>query len=64
MSSGCSLCGSGIQSLINAVQTISLGEAHVVLSGGAENMSHSPFMLNGETRWVAAPAGQGQALTG
>lgn len=47
------LCGSGIQSLINAVQTISLGEAHVVLSGGAENMSHSPFMLNGETRWVA-----------
>lgn len=37
------LCGSGMQSVVSAAQQILLGEAHVVLAGGAENMSQSPY---------------------
>ena len=37
------LCGSGMQSVITAAQHILLGEANVVLAGGAENMSQSPY---------------------
>ncbi|CEQ41914.1 SPOSA6832_03670 [Sporobolomyces salmonicolor] len=45
------LCGSGFQTIINAVQEIKLGEAHVVLTGGSENMSLSPYTLSGESRF-------------
>jgi acetyl-CoA acetyltransferase family protein len=41
------LCGSGIQSLINGVQMIQLGEASTVLAGGMENMSQAPYVLHG-----------------
>lgn len=41
------LCGSGFQSIINASQEIHLGESDVVLTGGAENMSLSPYNLHG-----------------
>ncbi|MBA9027307.1 acetyl-CoA C-acetyltransferase [Peribacillus huizhouensis] len=37
------LCGSGVQSVVSAAQHILLGEAQIVLAGGAENMSMSPF---------------------
>ncbi|MER2108497.1 MAG: acetyl-CoA C-acetyltransferase [Solibacillus sp.] len=37
------LCGSGMQSVISAAQLIQLGEANVVLAGGAENMSQAPY---------------------
>lgn len=37
------LCGSGMQSVISAAQIVQLGEANVVLAGGAENMSQSPY---------------------
>lgn len=37
------LCGSGMQSVISAAQMILLGDAQVVLAGGAENMSQSPY---------------------
>ncbi|MFF5996732.1 acetyl-CoA C-acetyltransferase [Lysinibacillus sp. KU-BSD001] len=37
------LCGSGMQSVVTAAQQILLGEANVVLAGGAENMSQSPY---------------------
>src|SRR5215470_6801650 len=33
------LCGSGIQSVINAAQLLELGEASFVLAGGMENLS-------------------------
>lgn len=36
------LCGSGAQSVISAAHHILLGEADIVLAGGAENMSMSP----------------------
>ncbi|RKP40219.1 Thiolase, N-terminal domain-containing protein [Dimargaris cristalligena] len=44
------LCGSGFQSIINAVQEIRSGDASVVLTGGAENMSQAPYALRG-VRW-------------
>ncbi|MFJ7975193.1 acetyl-CoA C-acetyltransferase [Peribacillus sp. NPDC096379] len=37
------LCGSGAQAIVSAAQHILLGEAQIVLAGGAENMSMSPF---------------------
>lgn len=45
------LCGSGFESAIRAAQEIKLGESHVVLSGGAENMSLSPYTLSGSNRF-------------
>ncbi len=44
------LCGSGFQTVINAAQTIALGEAEVCLTGGAEAMSMSPYTLSGASR--------------
>lgn len=41
------LCGSGIQSIINAAQMIQLSEAGTVLAGGMENMSQAPHVLRG-----------------
>ena len=36
------LCGSGVQAIISAAQTITLGEVDFVVAGGAENMSRAP----------------------
>src|SRR5882724_8072918 len=44
------LCGSGLQALVTAAQLIKLGEADVVLAGGAENMSQQPHIIRG-ARW-------------
>jgi len=41
------LCGSGIQSVINAAEQIELGEANTVLAGGMENMSQAPHVIRG-----------------
>jgi acetyl-CoA acetyltransferase family protein len=41
------LCGSGIQSIINAAEEIELGEAGTVLAGGMENMSQAPHVVRG-----------------
>lgn len=41
------LCGSGFQAVINAAQEIKLGESEVVLTGGTESMSMSPYTLSG-----------------
>lgn len=41
------LCGSGFQSIINAVQEINSGDSHVVLTGGTESMSLAPYTLHG-----------------
>ncbi|PID20360.1 acetyl-CoA C-acyltransferase [Sporosarcina sp. P3] len=37
------LCGSGMQAVVTAAQMILLEEANIVLAGGAENMSQSPY---------------------
>ena len=46
------LCGSGLQAIISASQSILLGDADIAIGGGAENMSRAPFAsLN--MRWGA-----------
>jgi acetyl-CoA C-acetyltransferase len=44
------LCGSGLQAVISAAQSILLGDADVALSGGSESMSRAPF-LSPSMRW-------------
>jgi acetyl-CoA acetyltransferase family protein len=44
------LCGSGFEAVIQAAHRIRLGEASVVLAGGAESMSQAPHVLRG-SRW-------------
>lgn len=41
------LCGSGLQSIVNAAQMLLLGEHATVLAGGMENMSQAPFSVYG-----------------
>ncbi|MEM1207393.1 MAG: thiolase family protein [Acidobacteriota bacterium] len=43
-------CGSGLQSVFAAARAIRLGEARVVLAGGTESMSNTPYMLP-RARW-------------
>ena len=52
------LCGSGIQSIINAAEQIQLGEAQTVLAGGMENMTQAPYVVRGARKGLrlgAAP---------
>ncbi|MDD3784101.1 MAG: acetyl-CoA C-acyltransferase family protein [Hydrogenophaga sp.] len=37
------LCGSGLQAIVSASQSILLGDADIAIGGGAENMSRAPF---------------------
>ena len=37
------LCGSGLQAIVNASQSILLGDCDVAIGGGAENMSRAPY---------------------
>src|SRR5437867_11551450 len=41
------LCGSGLQSVVNATQQSQTGEANWVLAGGMENMSLAPHVIRG-----------------
>lgn len=41
------LCGSGFQSVVNGAHEILLGEAEIVATGGAENMSQAPYAARG-----------------
>ncbi|WFD35043.1 acetyl-CoA C-acyltransferase [Malassezia cuniculi] len=41
------LCGSGFQGVASAVQEIKVGDAEIVLTGGTESMSQSPYTLSG-----------------
>ena len=46
------LCGSGLQAIVSAAQTLMLGDAEIAIGGGAESMSRAPYFLTGE-RWGA-----------
>ena len=37
------LCGSGLQAIISAAQSIALGDTDIAIGGGAENMSRAPY---------------------
>ena len=52
------LCGSGIQSVINATHLLQVGEAHVVVAGGMENLSQAPHVIRGARSGLKL--GQGQ----
>ncbi|HXV63436.1 MAG TPA: acetyl-CoA C-acetyltransferase [Vicinamibacteria bacterium] len=43
-------CGSGLKAIINAYGAIALGDAEVVLAGGTESMSNTPYLLL-DARW-------------
>lgn len=46
------LCGSGLQAVISAAQTIMLGDTDIAIGAGAENMSRGPFLIPA-MRWGA-----------
>ncbi len=46
------LCGSGLQAILSAAQSILLGDADIAIGGGAESMSRSGYLSTG-TRWGA-----------
>ncbi|HVT18048.1 MAG TPA: thiolase family protein [Thermoanaerobaculia bacterium] len=43
-------CGSGLQAVLCAARTIATGEARIVLAGGTESMSNTPYLLP-RARW-------------
>ncbi|MDN0085075.1 acetyl-CoA C-acyltransferase family protein [Crenobacter sp. SG2305] len=44
------LCGSGLQAILMAAQSILVGDADIAVGGGAESMSRSPYLMPG-ARW-------------
>ncbi len=46
------LCGSGLQAIISASQSLMLGDAEIAIGGGAENMSRAPYIAPAQ-RWGA-----------
>jgi acetyl-CoA acyltransferase 2 len=50
------LCGSGLQAVVSGAQHILVGDADIVLAGGAENMSQSPYS-NFEQRFGGSKMG-------
>ncbi len=40
------VCSSGLRAIMSAAQTVSLGEAKIMLAGGMENMSLAPYILD------------------
>ena len=41
------LCGSGLQAILSAAQSLTLGQATYALAGGTENMSQAPHVVRG-----------------
>jgi acetyl-CoA C-acetyltransferase len=39
------LCGSGLQAIVSAAQSVLLGDADIAIGGGAENMSRAPYSM-------------------
>ncbi|PRB84096.1 acetyl-CoA C-acyltransferase family protein [Pseudomonas sp. MYb185] len=54
------LCGSGLQAIISAAQSILLGDTDIAIGGGAESMSRGPFIMPA-MRW-GARLGDAQAV--
>jgi acetyl-CoA C-acetyltransferase len=44
------LCGSGLQAIVSAAQTIMLGDADIAIGAGAESMSRAPYAIPA-ARW-------------
>lgn len=46
------LCGSGLQAIVSAAQTVLLGDADIAIGAGAESMSRAPYIAPAQ-RWGA-----------
>lgn len=46
------LCGSGLQAIVSAAQSILLGDTDIAIGGGAESMSRGPYIIP-TLRWGA-----------
>lgn len=46
------LCGSALQAIVSAAQSILLGDTDIAIGAGAESMSRGPFIMN-NLRWGA-----------
>jgi acetyl-CoA C-acetyltransferase len=46
------LCGSGLQAIVSAAQSVMLGDTDVAIGGGAESMSRGPYIVP-SARWGA-----------
>lgn len=46
------LCGSGLQAIVSAAQSVLLGDTDVAIGGGAESMSRGPYVVP-SARWGA-----------
>jgi acetyl-CoA C-acetyltransferase len=55
-------CGSGLRAIMNAADQIRLGEANVILAGGTESMSNTPYLLT-RARW-GQRMGDGEVIDG
>ncbi|MEJ8814631.1 acetyl-CoA C-acyltransferase family protein [Variovorax ureilyticus] len=44
------LCGSGLQAIVSAAQTLMLGDCDVAIGAGAESMSRAPYLMP-SARW-------------
>lgn len=55
-------CGSGLRAIMNAADQIRLGQADVVLAGGTESMSNTPYLLT-RARW-GMRMGDGELVDG
>jgi acetyl-CoA acetyltransferase family protein len=47
------LCGSGLQAIVSAAQSLALGSTTYALAGGAENMSQAPHVVRGARKGFA-----------
>ncbi|MEZ0318867.1 MAG: thiolase family protein [Pyrobaculum sp.] len=45
------VCASGMQAIIDAYREVAMGDASVVIAGGAESMSTPPICLPDDARW-------------
>jgi acetyl-CoA C-acetyltransferase len=44
------VCGSGLQSVVHAVEAVTVGYVDLVVAGGTESMSNAPYLMKG-ARW-------------
>lgn len=45
------VCGSGLKAVNLAALAVMAGEADIIVAGGMENMSQSPYLLDSKARW-------------
>ena len=55
-------CGSGLRAIMNAADQIRLGQADVIVAGGTESMSNTPYLLT-RARW-GMRMGDGELVDG